>query len=178
MTNLKSDLGKLLHHALLPFRKPAPDDADIPVPPAHNPTVSTPALFIDDLDLSDLAQEERAITSLHALCGKPHPSLDRWFADELLPELMAYGTVTPDGSVAKFRHGRRTPSTLTYPRRQAGWGSSLSPMIATVSASALGPMPKALSTMRASPRMSCVRLKIAAWPLRSARITSNPMMVA
>jgi hypothetical protein len=29
--------------------------------------------------------------------------------------------------------------------------------------------------MRAAPRMSCVRLKIAAWPLRSARITSSPM---
>ena len=29
-----------------------------------------------------------------------------------------------------------------------------------------------------SPRMSCVRLKIAAWPLHRARITSNPMMAA
>ena len=102
MTSLKSDLGKLLHHALLPFRKPAPDDADIPVTPAHNPTVSTPALFIDDLDLSGLAQEDRAITSLHALCGKPHPSLDRWFADELLPGLMAYATVAPDAEPLFF----------------------------------------------------------------------------
>ena len=64
------------------------------------------------------------------------------------------------------------------PRGQAGWRLSLSPMTATASASAVAPMPKARSTMRASPRMSCVRLKIAAWPLRSARITSNPMMVA
>jgi hypothetical protein len=44
----------------------------------------------------------------------------------------------------------------------AGWGWSLSPMIAAASASALAPMPKARSTMRASPQMSCVRLKIAA----------------
>ncbi len=62
MANFKSDLGKLLHHALHPFRKSDPDDADIPAPPALNPTASIPALFIDDLDLSSLAQEDRAIT--------------------------------------------------------------------------------------------------------------------
>ena len=54
-----------------------------------------------------------------------------------------------------------------YRRRQAGWRLNLSAMAVTASASALAPTPKARSTMRASPRMSCVRLKIAAWPLRS-----------
>ncbi len=68
--------------------------------------------------------------------------------------------------------------TVPLPRCHAGWSSSSSAMSAAASASALAPIPKARSTMRASPRMSCVRLKIAAWPLRRARITSNPMMVA
>ncbi len=70
------------------------------------------------------------------------------------------------------------PGSCPSSRRQAGWSSSCSVMTAAASASALAPIPKARSTMRASPRMSCVRLKIAAWPLRSARITSNPRMVA
>ncbi len=47
-----------------------------------------------------------------------------------------------------------------------------------VSARTQGPIPKARSTMRASPRMSRVRLKIDACPLRSARITSKPLIVA
>jgi hypothetical protein len=54
--------------------------------------------------------------------------------------------------------------------RQAGWSSSCSLMTATAYASALAAIPKARSTMRASLRISCVRLKMAACPLRSARI--------
>ncbi|MDQ0458308.1 hypothetical protein QO005_004669 [Rhizobium paknamense] len=49
---------------------------------------------------------------------------------------------------------------------------------ATASVSALGPIPKARSTIRAFPRMSPVRLKMAACPLRKARMTSNPLIVA
>jgi len=56
--------------------------------------------------------------------------------------------------------------------------ASRSPTSWTASVSAQGPMPKARSTRRASPTMSRVRLKIAAWPLRSARITSKPLIVA
>jgi transposase-like protein len=67
---------------------------------------------------------------------------------------------------------------VLLPRLQAGWRLSVSPMSAMVSASAEGPRPNARSMMRASPRMSRVRLKIAAWPLRRARITSNPAIVA
>ena len=78
----------------------------------------------------------------------------------------------------KLQGERRATETLAYPRRHAVGMLSLSPMTSTASASAPAPMPKARSTMRASPRMSFVRLKIAAWPLRRARITSNPMMVA
>ncbi len=37
---------------------------------------------------------------------------------------------------------------------------------------------KFVKEMRASPGMSRVRLKIAAWPLRRARITSKPAIVA
>lgn len=49
---------------------------------------------------------------------------------------------------------------------------------AAASVNALGPMLNARSTMRASPRTSPVRLKIAACPLRRARITSKPLIVA
>ncbi len=72
----------------------------------------------------------------------------------------------------------RGAASLSCRTRQAGWRFSVSLKIAMASASALAPMPKARSTRRASPRMSWVKLKSAAWPLRSARITSNPMMVA
>ncbi|MBB6488459.1 N12 class adenine-specific DNA methylase/adenine-specific DNA methylase [Rhizobium lusitanum] len=60
----------------------------------------------------------------------------------------------------------------------AGLASRFCWSIATTSVSALGPIAKARSTMRASPRMSPVKLKIAAWPLRRARMTSNPLIVA
>ena len=46
------------------------------------------------------------------------------------------------------------PETLPCGRRQAGWRFSVSLKTAIASASALAPMPKARSTMRASPRMS------------------------
>ena len=48
----------------------------------------------------------------------------------------------------------------------------------TTSASAEAPRPKARSTMRASPQMSFVMLKVDACPLRSACITSKPLIVA
>ena len=60
----------------------------------------------------------------------------------------------------------------------AGLALKFCSSIATTSVSALGPMLKARSTMRASPRMSPVKLKIAAWPLRRARMTSKPLIVA
>ena len=49
----------------------------------------------------------------------------------------------PEGSVAKSRHGRRRPGVAVPSGRQAGWNSSCSPMAATVSASALAPIPNA-----------------------------------
>ena len=67
-----------------------------------------------------------------------------------------------DGSVANFCVGRRYPEASPLPRLQAGWRLSVSPMSAMVSVSAEGPRPNARSTTRASPRMSPVRLKIAA----------------
>ena len=47
---------------------------------------------------------------------------------------------------------------------------------AMASVRAHGPMPKARSTIRASPTMPPWMANIAAWPLRSARITSKPLM--
>ena len=61
---------------------------------------------------------------------------------------------------------------------QAALSSSRSLTNWTASASAEAPRPKARSTMRASPRMSRVKLKAAACPLRSARIASKPLIVA
>ncbi len=40
------------------------------------------------------------------------------------------------------------------------------------------PKPNARSIIRTSPFMSFVRLKADPWPLRSARMTSNPLIVA
>ena len=56
--------------------------------------------------------------------------------------------------------------------------SSRSLMSWTASARADVPSPKARSTMRASPQMSPVTLKARAWPIRSARMISKPLMVA
>ena len=49
---------------------------------------------------------------------------------------------------------------------------------ATASVRAHGPRAKARSTIRASPTMPPWRANIPAWPLRSARITSKPLIVA
>ena len=49
---------------------------------------------------------------------------------------------------------------------------------AIASVRAHGPRPKARSTIRASPTMPPWRANIPAWPLRSARITSKPLIVA
>ena len=57
-------------------------------------------------------------------------------------------------------------------------GSTRLPSSWTTSARADVPSPKARATMCASPRMSPVMLKADARPLRSARMTSNPLMVA
>ena len=49
---------------------------------------------------------------------------------------------------------------------------------AMASVRAHGPRSKARSTIRASPTMPPWRANIPAWPLRSARITSKPLIVA
>ena len=49
---------------------------------------------------------------------------------------------------------------------------------AMASVRAHGPRAKARSTIRASPTMPPWRANIPAWPLRSARITSKPLIVA
>jgi len=54
------------------------------------------------------------------------------------------------------------------------WFSSM----VIASARAQGPMPKVRSTIRASPRTSFEKLKMPAWPLRRARMTSKPLIVA
>jgi len=70
--------------------------------------------------------------------------------------------------------GRRSSERF----RQAVSSSSRSLTNRTASEITQAPSPKARSTMRASPQMSRVMLKAPAWPLRSARITSKPLIVA
>ena len=81
------------------------------------------------------------------------------------------------GSVANLAKGRcvtrgasRSPHVSALARR------SCSNAMASVRAH--GPRPKARSTIRASPTMPPWRANIPAWPLRSARITSKPLIVA
>ena len=62
--------------------------------------------------------------------------------------------------------------------RCAAARSSCSRISWTISAIAEAPSPNARSTIRASPRMSRVMLKADACHLRSARITSKPLIVA
>ena len=61
---------------------------------------------------------------------------------------------------------------------QATFGSRRCVINWTTSERADAPSPEARSTRRASPQMSRVMLNAAAWPLRNARITSNPLIVA
>ena len=76
--------------------------------------------------------------------------------------------------LASAREGRRSSERCD----QAASSSSRLLTNRTSSARGQGPSPKARSTMRVSPQMSRVRLNAPAWPLRSARITSKPLIVA
>ena len=78
-------------------------------------------------------------------------------------------------SSARAARRRRRMVRWTF---QAASSSSRALRNWTASARAEAPRPKARSTMRASPRMSRVMLKAEACPLRSARITSKPLIVA
>lgn len=117
--------------------------------------------------------------SSFALCDRLSRTRDN--SQRQLPTDHDYAVSTreyqTDGSVANLGVDAGVRG-VSLPARQAAWSLRFSPIRATASASALAPMPKARSTMRASPRMLRVRLKIAAWPLRRARITSNPLIVA
>ena len=85
--------------------------------------------------------------------------------------------VSSEGSVANLVKGRcviRRASCSPHDSALARRSCSN----ATASVRAHGPRPKARSTIRASPTMQPWKLKIPAWPLRSARITSKPLIVA
>ena len=85
--------------------------------------------------------------------------------------------VALDGSVAnstKTRGGRAEPGGAAQASARSRWFCSH----AMVSVTTHGPTPKARSTIRASPMIPPWMENIAAWPLRSARITSKPLIVA
>ena len=76
--------------------------------------------------------------------------------------------------LGRARGGRQ--STEGFDQTASGSSRLLTNRIASERTQA--PSPKARSMMRASPQMSRVMLKAPAWPLRSARITSKPLIVA
>ncbi len=112
------------------------------------------------------------------LQDKTNPE-DRGLTSAILDHLALHGAKPgPDetdhrGSVAKFSESRSCPSF-----RHNYAAARLCSMRATASVIAHGPKPKARSIMRFSPMGSRVRLKARPWPLRSARITSKPLIVA
>jgi hypothetical protein len=101
-------------------------------------------------------------------------------AHHALPIAKIWGdgrTSSSDGSVANYWWFRRDdPAGLNA--RIHGASICCSRRISMASVRTHGPRPKARSTMRASPQMSRVRLNAPAWPLRNARITSKPLIVA
>ena len=82
-----------------------------------------------------------------------------------------------DGSVANLTKGRSDPGRRTWSTYVSALARrSCRNVMASVRTH--GPTPKARSTILASPTMPPWMANIRAWPLRSARITSNPLIVA
>ena len=113
------------------------------------------------------------------------PLTDIWgIGGRLAARLARFGIETPlalrqtDGlccnQLGRARGGRQ--STEGFDQTASGSSRLLTNRIASERTQA--PSPKARSMMRASPQMSRVMLKAPAWPLRSARITSKPLIVA
>ena len=81
------------------------------------------------------------------------------------------------GSVANLTKGRGAPGRKTCSTYVSALARrSCSNVMASVRTH--GPTPKARSTILASPTMPPWMANIRAWPLRSARITSKPLIVA
>ena len=97
------------------------------------------------------------------------------------PLMEAGFTVFPniilEGSVANLTKGRGAPGRKTCSTYVSALARrSCSNVIASVRTH--GPTPKARSTILASPTRPPWMANIRAWPLRSARITSKPLIVA
>lgn len=84
------------------------------------------------------------------------------------------GTMEPTALLQRLAAVRGRLSLCADQAAAAKWWLSM-PM---ASVSAEGPMPKALSTRRTSPLMPGCRHQGRACPLRRARMTSNPLIVA
>ena len=82
-----------------------------------------------------------------------------------------------EGSVANLTKGRSDPGRKTWSTYVSALARrSCSNVMASVRTH--GPTPKARSTILASPTMPPWMANIRAWPLRNARITSKPLIVA
>jgi hypothetical protein len=81
---------------------------------------------------------------------------------------------SPKGALLQIIPLAKGPRAAVFTQASSRLEFELFPMAATVSASALAPRPNARSTMRASPWMSCVRLKIALGPCVAPASPQNP----
>jgi hypothetical protein len=118
-----------------------------------------------DAELQALSKSDRALYELgqRTLSNSAFGKMSTALGEALLQSVVA--------------GARRRPLMVGVAGQAASsWSRSLRNCAASARADA--PRPKARSTMRASPRMSRVTLKADACPLRSARITSKPLIVA
>ena len=107
----------------------------------------------------------------------PGPASCTCCGSERLSKIGEDVTETLEGLCCKLGEGAmRDQGASCSPYVSALARRSCSNAIASVRAH--GPRPKARSTIRASPTMPPWRANIPAWPLRSARITSKPLIVA
>lgn len=117
------------------------------------------------------AEKERAVRAVRQLrkeLGADHGTVKR-VADQL-----GIGVESLRALLQRLAAVRGRLSLCADQAAAAKWWLSM-PM---ASVSAEGPMPKALSTRRTSPLMPGCRHQGRACPLRRARMTSNPLIVA
>ena len=112
--------------------------------------------------------------------SRAHPKVaatDYYATPEQRNRALLDPTHTTRGSVANLTEGRSNPGRRTWSTYVSALARrSCSNVMASVRTH--GPTPKARSTILASPTMPPWMANIRAWPLRSARITSKPLIVA
>ena len=153
------------------------DDADTWDPHLDRPGIGKAALEADLDRLGELRGHDEAWAALYAMrSGIAERARAEHKATFDLPEWNELADKA-GGLCCKLGEGAmRDQGASCSPYVSALARRSCSNAIASVRAH--GPRSKARSTIRASPTMPPWRANIPAWPLRSARITSKPLIVA